>query len=191
MGGKIALKAVAPGLVHKTDAGAVRLDLTGKEKTEEAAKAILKQIESAGLKGAGFIIQPMVESGVEMLVGVTHDPVFGPIVVCGAGGVLVEMLKDVVVRITPLTSQDTSEMVRSLKTFPLLNGYRGGPCYDVKALEQLILRVGALVEDIHEIGELDLNPVIVLPEGQGVSLVDARIRVAEAIPPLPFGAKKR
>ena len=151
----------------------------------------MKQLDSVGLDGTGFIVQPMVEAGVEMLVGVTHDPVFGPILVCGAGGVLVELLKDVAVRITPLTDQDASEMVGSLKTFPLLNGYRGGPRYDVDALEQLILRVGALVEDIHEIGELDLNPVIVLTERQGVSLVDARIRVAEALPPLPFGAKKR
>jgi acetyl coenzyme A synthetase (ADP forming)-like protein len=191
LGGKVALKAIAPGLVHKTEAGAVRLDLAGKGETEEAAKAMLEKLGSAGLEGTGFIVQPIVGSGIEMLVGVTHDPVFGPIVVCGAGGVLVELLKDVVARITPLTDQDASEMVRSLKTFPLLNGYRGGPRYDVTALEQLILRVGTLVEDIQEIGELDLNPVIVLPEGQGVSLVDARVRVAEALPPLPFGAKKR
>jgi acetate---CoA ligase (ADP-forming) len=122
---------------------------------------------------------------------VTHDPVFGPIVVCGTGGVLVELLKDVVVRITPLTDQDASDMIRSLKTYPLLNGYRGGPHYDVVALEQVILRVGALVEDIHEIAELDLNPAIALLEGQGVSIVDARIRVDEALPSLPFGAKKR
>ena len=191
LGEPVALKAIAPGLVHKTEAGAVRLALMGDKETEKAAEEMLKQLELAGLKGTGFIIQPMAPPGIEMLVGVTHDPVFGPIVVCGAGGVLVELLKDVVVRITPLTDQDASEMIRSLKTFPLLNGYRGGPRYDVIALEQLILRVGTLVEDIHEIGELDINPVIVLPEGQGVSLVDARIRVAEALPPLPFGAKKR
>jgi acetyl coenzyme A synthetase (ADP forming)-like protein len=191
LGGQVALKAVAPGLVHKTEAGAVRLALEGGEETEEAAVEMLKQVDAAGLKGTGFIIQPMVPSGIEMLVGVTHDPVFGPIVVCGAGGVLVELLKDVVVRITPLTDQDAREMICSLKTFPLLSGYRGGPRYDVAALEQIILRVGALVEDIHEIGELDLNPVIVSPEGQGVSLVDARVRVAEALPSLPFGAKKR
>jgi acetyl coenzyme A synthetase (ADP forming)-like protein len=191
LSGKVALKAVAPGLIHKTEVGAVHLELAGKNETVKAADVILKKLETTGLEGTGFIVQPMVEAGIEMLVGVTHDPVFGPIVVCGAGGVLVELLKDVVIRITPLTDQDASEMVRSLKTFPLLNGYRGGPCYDVKALEQLILRVGALVEDIHEIGELDLNPVIVSPEGQGVSLVDARVRVAEALPPLPFGAKKR
>jgi acyl-CoA synthetase (NDP forming) len=191
LGGEVVLKAVAPGLVHKTEAGAVRLGLAGKEETEEPAQEMLKQLGSAGLKEASFILQPMVQSGTEMLVGVTHDPVFGPIVVCGAGGTLVELLKDVAVRITPLTDQDASEMIRSLKTFPLLNGYRGGPCYDVAALEELILRVGVLVDDIHEIGELDINPVIVLPEGQGVSLVDVRVRVAETLPPLPLGAKKR
>jgi acetate---CoA ligase (ADP-forming) len=191
LGGQVVLKAVAPGLIHKTEAGAVRLTLEGSEETEEAAEEMLKQLESAGFNVTGFIIQPMVPAGIEMLVGVTHDPVFGPIMVCGAGGILVELLKDIAVRITPLTDRDASEMVCSLKTFPLLEGYRGGPRYDVAALEQVILRVGALVEDIHEIGELDLNPVIVLPEGQGVSLVDARIRVAEALPSLPFGAKKR
>jgi len=191
MGGKVVLKAVVPGLIHKTEAGAVRLALAGIEETRLAAEEMLKLLEAEGLKGTGFIIQPMVPSGIEMLVGVTHALVFGPIVVCGAGGVLVELLKDVTVRITPLTDQDAREMIRSLKTFPLLNGYRGGPRYDVIALEQVILRIGAMVEDIHEIAELDLNPVIVLPEGQGVSMVDARIRVAEALPPLPFGAKKR
>jgi acetyl coenzyme A synthetase (ADP forming)-like protein len=191
LGGQVAHKAIAPELVHKTEVGAVRLSLAGSEETEKAAAEMLNQLESAGFKGTGFIVQPMVPSGVEMLVGVTHNPVFGPIVVCGAGGILVELLKDVAVRITPLTDQDASDMIRSLKTFPLLSGYRGGPRFDVAALAQLILRVGALVEDVHEIGELDLNPVIVLPEGQGVSLVDARIRVAKALPPLPFGAKKR
>jgi acyl-CoA synthetase (NDP forming) len=191
LGGKVVLKAVAPELIHKTEAGAVRLNLTGKEETEFAAEGMLKQLGSAGLKGISFIVQPMVQSGTEMLIGVTHDPVFGPIVVCGAGGKLVELLKDIAVRITPLTDQDASEMIRSLKTFPLLNGYRGGPHYDVAALEELILKVGVLVDDIYEIAELDLNPVIVLPEGQGISLVDVRIRVAETPPPLPFGAKKR
>jgi acetyl coenzyme A synthetase (ADP forming)-like protein len=190
-GGPVALKAVAPGLVHKTEAGAVRLDLAGGEETKRAAGEILQQLEAEGIDDVTFIVQPMIESGIEMIVGVTHDPVFGPIVVCGAGGTLVELLKDVVVRITPLTDQDASEMIHSLKTFPLLDAYRGGPRYDVAALEDVILRVGALVEDVHEIAELDLNPVIVLPEGQGVCVVDARVRVAQALPPLPFGAKRR
>jgi acyl-CoA synthetase (NDP forming) len=189
--GAIALKATAPGLVHKTEAGAVRLSLIGEEQTKQAADEMLAHLQETGVQNTDFIIQPMVPSGVEMIVGVTHDPVFGPIVVCGAGGTLVELLNDVAVRITPLTDQDAREMVRSLKTFPLLKGFRGGPQYDVDELEKLILRLSALVEDIHEIAELDFNPVIVLPEGQGVFLVDARVRVAEALPPLPFGAKKR
>jgi acetyl coenzyme A synthetase (ADP forming)-like protein len=191
LGGKIALKAIAPGLVHKTDAGAVGLNLEGREQIEKSAEEMLKRLNVLGLNEISFILQPMAPSGTEMLVGVTHDPVFGPIVVCSVGGVLVELLKDVAVRITPLTNRDAKEMIQSLKTYPLLSGYRGGPRYDVAALEEVILRVGALVEDIHEINELDLNPVIVLPEGQGVAIVDARIRVAETLPPLPFGAKKR
>jgi acyl-CoA synthetase (NDP forming) len=165
--------------------------LVGQEETEKAAKEMLAQIEDMGIQRPQFILQPMVPSGVEMIVGVTHDPVFGPIIVCGAGGTFVELLKDVAVRITPLTDQDAKEMIRSLKTFPLLTGFRGRPQYDVDALEKLILKLSNLVEDVHEIAELDLNPVIVLPEGEGLSLVDARIRVAEALPPLPFGAKKR
>jgi acyl-CoA synthetase (NDP forming) len=187
----VALKGIAPGLVHKTEMGAVHLGLVGGEETEKAAEEMLVQLESAGLKGSGFILQPMVPEGIEMLVGVTYDPIFGPILVCGSGGVLVELLKDVVVRITPLTDRDASDMIASLKIFPVLNGYRGGSQYDVRALEQLLLRVAVMVADIHEIRELDLNPVIVLPKGRGVAIVDARIRVAEALPDLPFGAKKR
>jgi len=169
----------------------VRLDLQGKDQAKQAAEEMLKRLESAGIKGVSFILQPMAPPGIEMLVGVTHDLVFGPIVVCSAGGVLVELLKDVSVRITPLTGRDAKEIIQSLKTYPLLSGYRGGPRYDIETLENVILQVGALVEDIHEIDELDLNPVIVLPQGEGVAIVDARIRVAEALPPLPFGAKKR
>jgi len=191
LSGQVVLKAVVPGLVHKTEVGAVRLGLAGGEETKKAAQEMLKRLESAGFGATGFLVQPLLASGVEMLVGVTHDSVFGPVMVCGAGGVLVELLKDIVVRITPLTDRDASEMVRSLKTFPLLTGYRGGPHYDVAALEQVILRVGALVEDVLEIGELDLNPVVVLPEGKGVFVVDARVRVAETSPPLPLGAKRR
>jgi acetate---CoA ligase (ADP-forming) len=191
LGGQVALKAIAPGLVHKTELGAVRLALAGEEETVKAAHEMAELLESAEMQPTGFIVQPMIPAGIEMLVGVTHDPIFGPIMVCGIGGILVELLKDIVVRITPLTDRDAGEMIASLKTFPLLQGYRGGPRYDVDALEQVVLRVGVMVEDIHEIGELDLNPVIVLPEGQGVALVDARIRVTEMFPSLPFGAKKR
>jgi acyl-CoA synthetase (NDP forming) len=131
----------------------------------------------------------MVEGGIELLVGVVHDPSFGPVVACGAGGTAVELLKDVAVRLTPLTDRDAAGMVRSLTTFPLLDGYRGAPKADVAALEELLLQVAALVEAHPEVAELDLNPVRALPEG--VAVVDARIRVQEASPPPPLAARHR
>lgn len=188
LGGKIALKALAPGLVHKTEAGGVRLGLSGFAETQFAAQQMLDQLESDGFHASGFLVQPMIPEGLEMLVGVTHDPVFGPILVCGTGGVLVELLNDIAVRIAPINVQDAHEMLTSLKTYPLLNGYRGGPVYDTAALEQIIDRISSLVEDISEIKELDLNPVIVLTKG--VAIVDARIRVAQGVPTHLFGSKK-
>jgi acyl-CoA synthetase (NDP forming) len=104
-----------------------------------------------------------------------HDRLFGPVVACAIGGTQTELLKDVSVRITPLTDVDAAQMVRSLATYPLLDGYRGAPPLDVAALEDVLLRVGALVEAHPEIAEMDLNPVIVLP--RGAVIVDARIRV--------------
>ena len=119
----------------------------------------------------------MVGDGVELLVGVVNDASFGPVVACGAGGMAVELLKDVAVRITPLTDLDAAEMVRSLATFPLLEGGRGAPKADVAALEDLLLRVSAMVEAHPEIAELDCNPVTVLPDGAVV--VDARALVRD------------
>ncbi len=145
------------------------------------------------VRGAGhpverFLVQRMVPPGVEMLVGVVHDPVFGPVVACGAGGTAVELLKDVSVRIAPLTDRDAVDMVRELATYPLLQGYRGGPRANVPALEDLLLRVGTLVEDHPAVAEMDLNPVMALPEGAIV--VDARIRVEMPPPPLPLAARR-
>jgi acyl-CoA synthetase (NDP forming) len=126
----------------------------------------------------------MVEGGVEMLVGVVGDAVFGPVVACGAGGVEAELLNDVAVRLSPLTSLDVDEMLHSLATFPLLTGYRGAPEVDLAALRRLLLRTSAMVEAHHEIVELDLNPVIVAEEG--VTAVDARVRIETAAKPLPW-----
>jgi acyl-CoA synthetase (NDP forming) len=120
-----------------------------------------------------------------MIVGVAHDLHFGPVVACGAGGVLVELIKDVAVRLAPLAERDAGEMVRQLKTYPLLTGYRGAPAADVPALIETILRVSAMVEDLPQITELDLNPVLV--HERGVSIVDARVSVAPAEPVLMPG----
>jgi acyl-CoA synthetase (NDP forming) len=176
IGGKVALKGVAPKLIHKTEAKAVVLNLQGAVDVANAATEMAARIAAQGTQVEKFFVQQMVPSGgVEMLVGVVHDKLFGPVVACGAGGTAVEVLKDVKVRITPLTDRDAHEMVTSLRTFPLLDGFRGAPKCDVAGLEELLLRVSAMVEHHPEILEMDCNPVIVLPEG--AVIVDARIRV--------------
>lgn len=189
LGGDVALKAVATGLVHKTEAGAVRLSLRGARDVSDAAREMEHRVQETGHRVEGFLVQRMVPSGVEMIVGVVHDPVFGPVVACGAGGTAVELLKDVSVRIAPLTDLDAAEMVRSLTTFPLLDGYRGAPKADVAALEESILRVSAMVENHAEIVEMDCNPVMVLTEG--AMIADARVRVEPALLPPPLGARAR
>jgi acyl-CoA synthetase (NDP forming) len=173
MGVSVALKAVGP--LHKSDVGGVRLGLSGEDAVAAAAKEMQERLGALGEPLKGFSLQEMVE-GVEMLVGVTHDDVFGPIVACGAGGTIAELLKDVAVRVAPVTDTAAREMVRSLKTFPLLDGYRGASRADVSALEEVILRVSALASDHEAIREMDCNPVMV-GEARAV-VVDSRIRVA-------------
>ena len=188
--GRVVLKGSAPGLLHKTELDAVKVGLEPKE-VEATAKKMGERLEKSGFSGARFIVQEMVSDATEMFVGVTNDPNFGPLLACGIGGALVELLRDVSVRLTPLTDADAHQMVRSLRTFPVLDGYRGEPKRDVKALEEVMLRLSLLVEDIPEVAELDVNPVMVLREGRGAVVVDARVRVAESAPQLPIGAKKR
>jgi len=190
LGGAVALKAVARGLVHKTEAQAVRLGLTGAGQVRAAAEEMAEAVAAAGHEVEGFLVQQQVGGGVEMLVGVVHDASFGPVVACGAGGTTVELLRDAVARITPLTDLDAAEMVRSLATFPLLDGYRGAPRADVAALEEVLLRVSALVEAFPQVAEMDCNPVMVLPQGRGVVVVDARVRVEEAPPAVPLLARR-
>jgi acyl-CoA synthetase (NDP forming) len=130
----------------------------------------------------------MAPPGVEMLVGVVDDPQFGPTIACGAGGTLVELLKDVSVRLSPLTRHDASSMLRELRSFPLLEGYRGTPRCDIDALEDVLLRIGALADDHPQIAELDCNPVMV--SATGAVVVDARVRVALPATPRPLGARR-
>jgi acetate---CoA ligase (ADP-forming) len=183
IGGEVAVKAVAPTLVHKTDVGAVDLHLTGEQDVEAAAERMADRVKHAGHELRGFLVQQMAPPGVEMLVGVVHDPLFGPVVACGAGGVQAELLKDVAVRITPLTDRDARQMISSLRTFPLLDGFRGAAKADIDALEDVVLRVGTMVENHPEIAEMDCNPVIV--SSQGALIADARIRVEDVGLPRP------
>jgi acyl-CoA synthetase (NDP forming) len=127
----------------------------------------------------GVVIQPMQNGGVEVMAGVTQDPLFGPLVAFGLGGIHVEVHADVGFRVTPLTDRDAAEMVRGIRGFRLLEGYRGHPPVDIPAIEELLLRVSRLVEEIPEIGEIDLNPIFAFAPGQGCRIADARIHVRE------------
>jgi acetyl coenzyme A synthetase (ADP forming)-like protein len=187
--GRFALKAIAPGLVHKSDSGGVRLDLGSADEVRDAAEAMAVRIErSTGYPPTGFVVQRMAPPGVEMLVGVVNDRQFGPTIACGAGGTAAELLKDVSVRLAPLSAADARGMLRELRSFPLLDGYRGAPRLAVGSLEQVLLRISALAEDHPQIVELDCNPVIVTRDGAVV--VDARVRVEAVDPPRPLSARR-
>jgi acyl-CoA synthetase (NDP forming) len=132
----------------------------------------------------GAVVQRMAEPGVETIVGVTQDPSFGPLVLFGSGGVTAELLADRTLRLVPMTDVDAHEVVRSLRGSPLLFGYRGQPAVDVDALEQLLLRVACLADELHEVAEMDLNPVTVSARGAVAVDVKVRVRPAEgALPP--------
>jgi acetate---CoA ligase (ADP-forming) len=178
LGGPVAVKAVAAGILRKREARAVVLGLQGADAVRGAAETMVRDLTASGHPVQRLLVQRMVPEGTEMLVGVVHDRLFGPVIACGAGDAEIELLKDVAVRITPLTDRDADEMVRSLVMYPLLEGYRGAAPADVAALEQVLLRVSAMVEAHPEIAEMDCNPVIVLPEGAVV--VDARVRIEAA-----------
>ena len=186
LGGAVALKAVAPGLVHKTDAGGVILGVSGADEARAAAARLRDRVASAGHEIEAYLVQAMAPPGVEMLVGVVNDAHFGPVVACGSGGTAAELIGDVAVRLTPVTDRDAAEMVSSLRTYPLLEGYRGTPPVDVAALEQVVMRLGALVDAHPAVVEGDLNPVVVSPEGALV--LDARMRVEPPPPRRPWPA---
>ena len=129
----------------------------------------------------GVLVQPMVTGGVEVMAGMVQDPSFGPLIGFGLGGIHVEILGDVRFRITPLTELDAADLIRSIKGYRLLQGYRGHPPGDVDAIQELLLRLSRLVEEVPEIVELDLNPIFAMPPGQGCRIVDARIRVGRSV----------
>jgi acetate---CoA ligase (ADP-forming) len=180
LGYPVALKLASAKIVHKTEVGGVHLNLQHGDGVRRAFHAIRDRVVEIDQLDAmeGVLVQPMLSGGVEVMVGVTQDPLFGPLIGFGLGGIHVEILNDVCFRVTPITDRDAHEMVESIRGYRLLQGYRGHPPADIAALEELLLRVARLVEEIPEIAELDLNPVFALPPGQGCLIVDARIRVA-------------
>jgi acyl-CoA synthetase (NDP forming)/GNAT superfamily N-acetyltransferase len=179
--GPVVLKASATGLVHKTEAGAVKLDLRS---ASDISSAFQELASSFGDALTGVIVQPMVRGGVEVLIGVAQEPVFGPLVVFGLGGVATDVLGDHTARLSPLTDADAHELVHGVRAAALLEGFRGGPAVSTDALEDALLRVSRLADDLPEVAELDLNPVIARPEG--CLAADARIRIMPARARDPF-----
>jgi acyl-CoA synthetase (NDP forming) len=182
IGFPVVAKLSARAIQHKSDIGGVRVNLG----TDEAVRRAFNDIMSAARPFAGddptdgVLIQSMVSGGIETMVGVAHDPLFGAVVAFGLGGVNVEILADVHFRIAPLTDADANELLHEIRSLPLLKGYRGRPGADLDALRDLLLRVSRLASDVPEIVELDLNPVIALAPGLGCRIVDARIKVRQA-----------
>lgn len=173
LGYPVAMKGVGPALLHKTELKAVRLNLATRTQAREAAMSLTTTL---GDRMNGILVQRMVTGGAEMMVGAINDPTFGHVVVCGSGGVLIDLLADSACRLCPVTDQDTSEMVASLKGVRLLRGFRGGLPVDEEAFRDAIRRIAALVTMCPEIQELDVNPLAVLPGG--VSALDVRVRVS-------------
>lgn len=173
LGYPVAVKAVGAALLHKTEHKAVRLNLQTRSEVRFAASELVR---SLGDKIEGLLVQRMIGGGAEMMIGAIDDPTFGHVIVCGSGGVLIDLLADASCRLCPVTDQEAAEMVATLKGVQLLRGFRGGAALDEPAFRDAVLRVSALVDICPEIQELDINPIAVLAEG--VSALDVRVRVA-------------
>jgi len=173
----VAVKLLSSTITHKSDVGGVMLDLNTGNEVKQAFRDIRAGLKRNGRQGEmqGVIVQKMVKEGIEAIVGVTYDPAFGPLIAFGSGGIYAELMKDVSLRLHPISDLDAEEMIRSIKMFKLFEGFRGSPPTDIEALQDLLLRLSAMVEDIPQIAELDFNPVKVMPQGDGYWILDARI----------------
>ncbi len=177
MGFPVAVKLASSTITHKSDVGGVILGVKSAEETIAAFNRIRENLGKKGLAGEmeGVILQKMITEGMEIIAGVKEDRYLGHVIMFGLGGTYAELLKDTATRLHPLSDNDAREMIHSVRMVELLKGYRGASPMDIKALEELLLRISAMVEDIPQITEMDLNPVTVLPEGQGYVVLDSRI----------------
>ncbi len=169
------LKVVSPQITHKSDVGGVELDIGSGEEAGAAFDRIVasakQHVPDAAIDGVA--VQRMEPPGIEVIIGMTKDPQFGPVLMFGLGGVLVEVLKDVAFRIVPINERDARQMMHEIKGYPLLEGYRGHDPADVGKLQELLLKVSVFVEQHPEVAELDLNPVFAYKDG--AKAVDARV----------------
>ncbi|MEY9875592.1 acyl-CoA synthetase (NDP forming)/GNAT superfamily N-acetyltransferase [Streptacidiphilus sp. MAP12-33] len=180
-GGEVVLKAHWPGQIHKSDLGAVRITSAEEHQVRTAYREF---VDRFGERMDGVLVQPRQAAGTELLAGVVQDPVFGPLVVFGAGGTAADLLDDRTARLAPLTEADTGAMITSLRTTPLLFGYRGRAAVDLERVEDVLARLGRMAADLPQLAEADLNPLICGPDG--VVCVDARVRLEPRRVPDPY-----
>jgi acyl-CoA synthetase (NDP forming) len=188
LGGRVVLKGLGPGILHKSELGAVSVGLEADSEVEQAARRMMARLSDTSTPITCFELQPQAPRGVEVLVGATNDPAYGTLVVVAAGGTAVELLHDSSVRLGPIGVRDAEDMLRQLRTFPLLDGFRGAPKVDLRALSDVICRFAALAQDHTAIAEIEANPVIASPTGS--LAVDVRIRISPPASAALIGAKR-
>ena len=180
LGYPLVAKAIVPGLVHKSAVGCVILDLDSSAAVADAVRTLEQRTSAIGSELQGILLQRQIAGGIEMMAGVTSDATFGPLLTCGLGGTMADLFMDVAFRLHPVSDLDADEMVRTLRSSPMLDGYRGAPAGDRGAMNLLMTRLSALVEVIPELVELDLNPVKLLAPGSGAIVVDGRMLLRPA-----------
>ena len=176
IGFPVVMKILSPQIIHKTDAGGVRLNIKSEEETREAFDEIVASAKNYDSKAEirGVLIEKMVKPSTEIIVGVTRDPTFGPAIMFGLGGIFVELLKDVSFRIAPINKDDALEMIHEIKALPMLQGFRGGPNVKLELIVDILLKISQLTIDyIDDILEIDLNPIFAYDDK--ILTVDARI----------------
>jgi acyl-CoA synthetase (NDP forming) len=176
----LAIKVVCPDIIHKSDAGGIKLNLQNEADVRRAFKEIFANARKVTTPDRilGTLISPMAAAGQECIIGMIRDLQFGPVVMFGLGGIFVEVLKDVAFRVAPLTDHDIDEMITEIKGYKVLTGMRGGKSKDVDAIRTILARLSAIAVDNPEIKEIDLNPVIV--HQKGASIVDSRMILTDS-----------
>ena len=175
----VVMKIVSPQIIHKSDAGGIKVGLKNDKEVRSAFREIVKNANKYDKKALikGVLVVEMVKGGKEMIIGSKLEPGFGPVIMLGMGGIYVEILKDVTFRLAPVTDKEANDMISSIKTQKLLKGVRGEKPSDINKLSECIQRLSQLVTDFKEIKELDMNPVLVMEKGKGCKILDVRIGI--------------
>ncbi|MGQ4833035.1 MAG: acetate--CoA ligase family protein [Candidatus Asgardarchaeia archaeon] len=179
IGFPVVLKIFSPDVLHKSDVGGVKVNLKNEEEVRAAYKTIMKNVKRnvPNARIEGVVVQEFAPEGLETIIGGIYDQFFGPVIMFGLGGIWVELLKDVTFRLAPITEDDAEEMIKEIKGYKLLTGYRGNPPVDIPEIKRALINASKLIYDFQEIKELDLNPTIAYQKG--IKVIDARIIIKE------------